>query len=54
VGGGTKSDDDDTEENSGPLVDGSSLVLTNGVMVENYPPSPEGDRLAAELKNWGD
>jgi hypothetical protein len=34
--------------------DGYSLALTNGVIVENFPPSPEGDRLAAELRNWGD
>jgi hypothetical protein len=34
--------------------DGDSLALINGGIVENYPPSPEGDRLAAELKNGGD
>jgi hypothetical protein len=34
--------------------DGYSPALTNGVIVENYPPAPEGDRLAAELKSWGD
>jgi hypothetical protein len=31
-----------------------SLALTNGVIIENYPPAPEGDRLPAELKDWGD
>jgi hypothetical protein len=34
--------------------DGYSLLLTNGVIVENYPPAPEGERLAQELENWGD
>jgi hypothetical protein len=34
--------------------DGYSLALTNGVIVENCPPSPEGDRLAVEWKTWGD
>jgi hypothetical protein len=37
-----------------PWWDAYSLALTNGVIVENYPPAPEGDRLAAELKSWGD
>jgi hypothetical protein len=34
--------------------DGYSLALTSGVIVENYPPAPDGDRLAAEVKHWGD
>jgi hypothetical protein len=34
--------------------DGYSLALTNGVIVENYPPSPQGERLASELAKWGD
>jgi hypothetical protein len=28
--------------------------LTNRVIVENYPPSPQGERLASELAKWGD
>jgi hypothetical protein len=34
--------------------DGYSLVLTNGVIVENYPAAPLGDRMAEELEKWGD
>jgi hypothetical protein len=34
--------------------DGYSLALTNGVIVENYPPSPQGERLVPELEKWGD
>jgi hypothetical protein len=33
---------------------GTSLTLANGVIVANYPRAPEGDRLAAEWKKWGD
>jgi hypothetical protein len=45
VGEGLKSDDDNTEQNSGLWWDGHSLAVTNGVIVENYAPTPEGDRL---------
>jgi hypothetical protein len=34
--------------------DGYSLTLTSGVIIENYPAAPAGDRLAQELQKWGD
>jgi hypothetical protein len=32
--------------------DGYSLALTNGVIVENCPPIPQGERLVPELEKW--
>jgi hypothetical protein len=34
--------------------DGYSLALTNGVIVENYPPFPQGETLVPELEKSGE
>jgi hypothetical protein len=34
--------------------DAYSLVLTNDVIVEDYPRAPLWDRMAEELEKWGD
>jgi hypothetical protein len=54
MGGGTKSDDDNTEENTGPLV-GRVLAGPDERRVRRELPAiARRGRLAAELKNWGD
>jgi hypothetical protein len=30
------------------------LALTGGVIIENYPAAPAGDRMASEMLKWGD
>jgi hypothetical protein len=41
-------------KNSDIWWEGYSLTLTGGVIVENYPAAPAGDRMAGEMLKWGD
>jgi hypothetical protein len=41
-------------KNSDIWWDEYSLALTGGVIIENYPAAPAGDRMAPEMLKWGD